>query len=164
MCVCVKCQGLSCVLVLLYPLPFSPSSRKVEKPWIFIPSATFWVYIMRRPLGYIISERKVTNIYFHFIMLSKLSAVKNIPCVLVPGPVISQIRGSAGKNIFGWAQKYLRHDVTADANTTTINYDPRSWRYARYTICFLSAEVVRILQLLELRVNLRQTFYFFRTK
>ena len=76
---------------------------------------------MRCPLGYIISEIKVTNIYFHFIMLSKLSAVKNIPCVLVPGPVISQIRGSAGKNIFGWAQKYLRHDVTADANTTTIH-------------------------------------------
>ena len=36
-----------------------------------------------KPLSYIISKRKVTNIYFHFIMLSKLSAVKNIPCVLV---------------------------------------------------------------------------------
>ena len=123
--------------------------------------------IMRCPLGYIISERKVTNIYFHFIMLSKLSAVKNIPCVLVPGPVISQIRGSAGKNIFGWAQKYLRHDVTADANTTTLltrihghddTHDTRS------AFCLLKWSGIRILQLLELLVNLRQTFYYFRTK
>ena len=107
---------------MLYFFTHSPFS--IPKQWKTVVFCTLCYILssvlMRCSLSYIISKRKVTNIYFHFIMLSKLSAVKNIQCVLVPGPVISQIQGSAGKNIFGWAQKYLRHDVTADANTTIL--------------------------------------------
>ena len=55
-----------------------------------------------------------------FSFYNAVKIVRGQKYSVCPG-VISQIRGSAGKNIFGWAQKYLRHDVTADANTTTIN-------------------------------------------
>ena len=70
------------MLLFLYRPPF-PSSTKVDKTKREFFILHFEQCIMRCPLSYIISKRKVTNIYFHFIMLSKLSAVKNIPCVLV---------------------------------------------------------------------------------
>ena len=116
---------------------------------------------MRCPLGYIISEKKVTNIYC--CQNCPRSKIFRVSWCLAPSlaryedPLV-KIYLDGHKNICGMMSLQMQilllltrihgHDDTHDT---------------RSAFCLLKWSGIRILQLVELRVNLRQTLYYFRT-